>query len=55
MSCTEASQNGLWRCVIGHMAVDSCLAIGLISGTSADGIDACVIKIGCKDDGTFSE
>ncbi|XP_065916829.1 anhydro-N-acetylmuramic acid kinase-like [Dysidea avara] len=35
------------------MAAESCLAIGLISGTSADGIDACIVKIACKDDGTF--
>jgi len=38
-----------------HTAAESCLAIGLISGTSADGIDACVVKIESKNDGTFSE
>ena len=29
---------------------DGVLTIGLISGTSMDGIDACVVKIMCADD-----
>ena len=42
-------------CILDHMATESCLSVGLISGTSADGIDACVVKITCANGGTVNE